>query len=211
MYVPMHFKEDSVAVLHEAMGRIGFGTLVTLGAEGFEASHVPMLVDPTPAPRGTLIGHIARGNGQWRATGAGVAALAMFVGPDAYISPGWYATKRETGKVVPTWNYVAVHAHGRVRFFDEAERLLRLVTRLTEAHEGRRARPWAVTDAPADYIAGMLKGIVGFELPIDRLEGKWKLGQNRSAADRAGVAEALRREGDDDAAAMAAMMVEGTT
>ena len=200
MYVPANFAEERVPVLHETIRAIKLGTLVTLGGEEMIASHVPMLVDPEPAPYGTLLGHIARANPQWKDASQKVRALAMFIGPDAYITPSWYATKRATGKVVPTWNYAAIHAYGRVRFFDDPERLLKLVTRLTATHEAARARPWAVSDAPAAFVQGMLRAIVGFELPIERLEGKWKMSQNRPAEDRAGVIEGLRSDGETQVA-----------
>ncbi|MSP82469.1 MAG: FMN-binding negative transcriptional regulator [Alphaproteobacteria bacterium] len=206
MYVPSHFQEGRIPVLHEAIRTIGFGTLVTLGPDGLEASHVPMLVDPDPAPFGTLRGHVARANEQWKRAADGVHSLAMFLGPNAYVSPSWYATKRETGKVVPTWNYVAVHVYGRPRFFTDRDPLLAIVTRLTTIHEGKRAAPWAVGDAPPDYIDGLLKAIVGFEMLIERLEGKWKLGQNRSAADIAGVRAGLAADPGD--AALAALMAK---
>ena len=144
MYVPPNFTEDRVPVLHEAIRGIKLGTLVTLGGEEMIASHVPMLVDPDPAPYGTLRGHIARANPQWRDTSGKVRALAIFLGPDAYITPNWYATKRDTGRVVPTWNYVAIHAHGTATFFDDPDRLLAIVRRLTDRHEGARPAPWAV-------------------------------------------------------------------
>ena len=159
-----------------------------------------MLLDPEPAPYGTLLGHVARPNPQARGAVPGVQALAIFQGPDAYVTPSWYATKRENGKVVPTWNYIAIHAYGEVEFFDAADRLRAIVTRLTEQQEAARAEPWAVSDAPANYIEGMLKGIVGFALPIARLEGKWKMSQNRPAADRAGVVGGLAAEGREDIA-----------
>ena len=199
MYVPPLFKEDRIDVLHDAIRRTGLATLVTLTADGLIASHVPMLLDPDPAPYGTLIGHVARPNPQAR--GAIGEALAIFQGPEAYITPSWYATKRATGKVVPTWNYVAIHAYGTVEFFDDRERLRDVVTRLTERQEMPRAEPWAVTDAPADFTDGMLKGIVGFALPITRLEGKWKMSQNRPAEDRAGVVEGLQADGREDVGA----------
>ncbi|HJS85580.1 MAG TPA: FMN-binding negative transcriptional regulator, partial [Acetobacteraceae bacterium] len=170
--------------------------------QGLVASHVPLLLDPEPAPFGTLIGHLARPNPQATASRAEPEALAIFHGSDAYVTPSWYETKRQTGKVVPTWNYVAVHAYGPLRFFDDPARLLAIVTRLTERHEAARAAPWAVGDAPADFIAGMLRGIVGFELPITRLEGKRKMSQNRPREDRAGVAAGLRAEGRADVAAL---------
>ncbi len=202
MYVPPLFKEDRIDVLHDAIRRTGLATLVTLAADGLIASHVPMLLDPDPAPYGTLIGHLARPNPQAHGAVPGVQGLAIFQGPDVYITPSWYATKRENGKVVPTWNYVAIHAHGPVEFFDDTERLRDVVTRLTEREEQARADPWAVSDAPAAFIDGMLKGIVGFALPIARLEGKWKMSQNRPAQDRAGVVAGLEQQGREDVAVL---------
>jgi transcriptional regulator len=203
MYNPPHFKEDRVPVMHAAIRAVGLATLVTTGPDGLVASHIPLLLDPEPAPYGTLHGHLARGNPQGRQEVDG-EALAIFLGPDAYITPSYYATKRETGKVVPTWNYVAIHAYGKLAFFDDAERLLALVTRLTRRHEAGRAAPWKVSDAPADYLRGQLKGIIGFAMPIARLEGKWKMSQNRPAEDRAGVADGLAREGEAVVAAIVA-------
>jgi len=203
MYVPEPFAETRVSVLHEAMRRIALATLVTAGEGGIAASHVPMLIDPDPAPYGTLLGHIARDNPQWRG-GAG-EALAIFLGPDTYVSPSWYPSKAKHGRVVPTWNYVAVHARGRVEFFDDAARLEALVTRLTAAHEAGKPRPWAPSDAPRDYLEAMLTAIVGFALPIARLEGKWKMSQNRPPEDRAGVGRALRAAGEDEIADLVEM------
>jgi transcriptional regulator len=197
VYVPPLFKEDRIELLHDAMRQAGLATLVTLTADGLIASHVPVLLDPDPAPYGTLLGHLARPNSQAKGAVAGTDALVIFQGPDAYITPSFYETKRQTGKVVPTWNYVAIHARGPVTFFNDTERLLQVVTRLTDREEGKRAAPWAVTDAPADFIDGMLKGIVGFSLPITRLEGKWKMSQNRPAEDRAGVVDGLTAGGRD--------------
>jgi len=208
MYLPRHFREEQVPVLHDAIERSGLATLVTVGPDGLDASHVPMLLDPAAGPLGTLYGHIARANDLWSRLDAGSQALAIFLGPDAYVTPSWYATKKLTGKVVPTWNYVAVHAHGQLSFFEDEERLLDLVTKLTQVHEGRREHPWAVTDAPAPYIREHLKGIVGFALAISRLDGKWKVSQNRSAEDQAGVADGLRREGEISATAVAALVAE---
>jgi transcriptional regulator len=170
-----------------------------------------MLVDPMPTPAGTLRGHIARANPQSRASGEATNALAIFLGPDSYVSPSWYATKRETGKVVPTWNYVAIHAHGRLTWFDDRQRLLALVTQLTAAHESSRSEPWAVSDAPTDYVDAMLDGIIGFELSITRLEGAWKMSQNRSADDRAGVVRGLNGEDGAEAAAVARIMASNET
>jgi transcriptional regulator len=202
VYVPPHFQQSDLAVLHEAIRGTGLATLVSLGADGLIASHVPLMLDAEAGPNGTLIGHLARANPQGRGATAGVDALAIFLGPDAYVTPNWYATKRETGKVVPTWNYVAIHAYGPLEFFDDATELLDVVTRLTNRFEGPRAAPWAVSDAPPEFIKAHLKGIVGFRMAITRLEGKWKMSQNRPAADRIGVAEGLRAEGRNDMAAL---------
>jgi transcriptional regulator len=200
LYLPPLFKEDRIDVLHDAIRRTGLAMLITNTADGLIASHVPMLLDAEPAPYGTLIGHLARPNPQGR--GAIGEALAVFQGPEAYITPSWYETKRKTGKVVPTWNYVAIHAYGTIEFFDDPERLRDVVTRLTERQETPRAAPWAVTDAPADFIDVMLKGIVGFAMPIVRLDGKWKMSQNRPPADRAGVVDGLAADGREDVAAL---------
>jgi transcriptional regulator len=200
VYIPPLHREDRTEVLHDAMRRTGLATLVTLTDAGLIASHVPLLLDAGPAPYGTLIGHLARPNAQAR--GAIGEALAIFQGPEAYITPSWYATKRATGKVVPTWNYVVIHAYGTLELFHDRERLRDIVTRLTDRHESSRASPWAVSDAPADFIDGMLNGIVGFALPIARLEGKWKMSQNRPADDRAGVVAGLDAEERADVAAL---------
>jgi transcriptional regulator len=208
MYVPPLFAEDRIEVLHEGIRNTGLATLVTLGSDGLIASHVPLLLDSGAGPHGTLHGHIARANPQWRDIRSEVPALAIFPGPDAYITPAWYETKRQTGKVVPTWNYTAIHAYGTLDFFDDTERLLDLVGRLTESREAKRAAPWAVSDAPAEFIAGMLNAIVGFTLPIARIEGKWKMSQNRPAEDRAAVVEGLIREGGPTEAAVAAIVAE---
>lgn len=204
MYLPPHFTEDRLPILHEAIRRAPLATLVTFGPDGMIASHLPLMISPDEGPQGTLHGHMARANLQWRRLDAAVPALAVFTGPDAYITPSWYATKRETGKVVPTWNYVAVHAYGTIETYDDSDRLLDLVERLTRTHEAKRAAPWAVGDAPADFVRGQLKGIVGVALPIDRLEGKWKMSQNRPAADRTGVVAGLRADGTDAVADLVA-------
>jgi transcriptional regulator len=195
VYLPPDFREADVAVLRAAIAASGLATLVTTGPDGLIASHLPLLLKPDPAPFGTLVGHLARPNPQ--ALHAGVPALAIFLGPDAYVSPAWYATKRTTGKVVPTWNYVAIHASGTLRTFDDPDLLLEVVTRLTTRHESSRDDPWSVSDAPHPFIASQLHAIVGIELPIERLEGKWKLSQNRPREDRAGVVAGLRAEGQD--------------
>jgi transcriptional regulator len=194
MYVPPHFAEERLDVLQDAIRRTGLANLVTVGPDGLMASPLPLMLDATDGPYGTLYGHLAKANPQWRMTPA-VDALAIFMGPDAYVSPGWYETKRETGKVVPTWNYITVHASGPVSFFEDATELLDVVTRLTERHEAGRAEPWAVSDAPAPFVASQLKGIVGFRMPIRVLQGKWKLSQNRPLADRKGVVAGMAADG----------------
>jgi transcriptional regulator len=194
MYLPAHFREDRVDVMHALIRECPLATLVTDGPDGLMANHLPMLIDPEPGPFGTLTGHLARPNSQWRS--AGSAALAIFSGSDHYISPNWYPSKAEHGKVVPTWNYAVVHAHGTLEVHDDPEWLRTFVTRLTETHEAQFESPWSVTDAPADYIDGLLKGIVGIEIRIDRLEGKWKMSQNRPDADREAVARRLRTGAD---------------
>jgi transcriptional regulator len=206
MYLPPHFKQEEQATLHRAISEARLATLVTLGSDGLEASHVPILLDAAEGPHGAIRGHIARANPQWRQAAPDTPALAVFLGPDAYVSPAWYATKKETGKVVPTWNYLAVHAYGRIEFFEDPERLRAIVAELTRRHESTRPAPWAVSDAPAEFIAAQLKGIIGFRLPIERLEGRWKLSQNRPPADRRGVIEGLRREGGAAETALAARM-----
>jgi transcriptional regulator len=201
VYVPAHFNEPRVEVLHHLIRANSIATLVSMTSDGMIASHVPLMLDSDPAPYGRLIGHLARANPHTRSADPTVSTLAIFQGPEGYITPSYYAAKQEHGKVVPTWNYSAVHAYGTLEVFDDPVRLLQVVTRLTNQHETPRAQPWAVADAPDDFIQGMLRGIVGIALPIVRLEGKIKMSQNRPASDIAGVVDGLRRDGRDDLAA----------
>jgi transcriptional regulator len=203
MYTPAHFKEDRKEVLSALMCQFPLATLVTVGDDGIEANHVPLLYFPEPAPFGTLRGHVARANSLWRATRAEFGALAVFQGPQAYISPSYYPSKREHGKVVPTWNYAVVHAHGSLSVHHDPVWLRGVVTKLTETHETTSATPWQVSDAPEEYIEGQLKAIVGIELTIHKLEGKWKASQNRGTADQAGVLNGLERSAGEGAAEMA--------
>jgi transcriptional regulator len=203
MYNPPHFQEERTGVLHQLIHEHSLATVVTMGPEGLIANHVPLLLDPEPGPLGTLRGHVSRMNPQWRDSLPHVSALAIFQGPHAYITPSWYASRGETGKVVPTYNYVVVHAQGPLRTYEDPELLLRNVRALTELHEAAFDSRWKVDDAPADFIRGQLNGIVGIEIPILRLEGKWKVSQNRIPADRQGVVEGLREAGDAQSAAMA--------
>ena len=190
MYVPPAFREDDLAALQATMRDARLANLVTATAEGLVATPLPLVLAAEEGPCGTLYGHLARANPHWKLPPTG-DAMALFMGPEAYVSPGWYAAKREHGRVVPTWNYVAVHAYGPAEFFEDADRLLEVVTRLTDLHERPRAEPWAVTDAPGAFVRAQLRGIVGLRLPIARLDGKRKMSQNRSAEDRAGVAAGL--------------------
>ena len=209
MYTPPAFRDDDRASIHAMIAAAGLATLVTMTPEGLVGTPLPLLLAPDEGPLGTLHGHVAKANPQWRVAVAG-EALAIFAGPDAYVSPGWYATKAEHGRVVPTWNYAAVHAYGPVEFYDDPVRLRAVVARLTERHEAGRAAPWSVDDAPEPFVQAQLKGIVGLRLPIARLEGKRKFSQNRSAADRAGVVAGLGATGDpgDAAAAEAVPLAE---
>jgi transcriptional regulator len=209
VYVPDHFSEDRIEVLHELIRANGFAALVSMTADGMIASHAPLMLDPDPAPYGTLIGHLAKANPHARAADPGVQTLVIFQGPNGYITPSYYAAKKAHGKVVPTWNYAAVHAYGTLEAFDDSARLLEVVTRLTERHETSRAKPWAVSDAPEDFVRGMLSGIVGIALPIARLEGKVKMSQNRPASDQGGVVEGLRLDGQDSLAEAVARATSG--
>ena len=208
MYVPAHFKPDDAAVL-AFLRNLRAADLITSTSQGLLATLLPFLYDepgsrPGLGEHGALVGHVARNNSQWR-TPADGDALVIARGPDAYISPAWYATKREHGRVVPTWNYTTVHLYGRLVIHDDVDWLDGLVRRLTDRFEAERTEPWSVDDAPAPFIEGQLRAIVGVELLIDRIEGKWKLNQNRSDEDIAGVIEGLEARGE---APTAAVMLE---
>jgi transcriptional regulator len=189
-----HFEIADLPEIHAVIRACGLAQFVTSTADGLFASPLPLYLDTSEGEYGTLYGHLARANHQWKRTPEH-EALAIFVATDAYISPSWYATKAETGKVVPTWNYQTVHAYGTPEFFDEPDRLLEVVTRLTNLHEDRRPQPWQVTDAPAEFVQSQLRGIVGIRMPITRLAGKRKMSQNRNEADRIGVVNGLFTSG----------------
>ncbi|SNS42418.1 MULTISPECIES: FMN-binding negative transcriptional regulator [unclassified Azospirillum] len=189
MYIPAAFRMETDAAL-ALVAAHPFATLVSLGSGGLLSTPLPLLLD-RQGNQVRLIGHIARANPHWRDFDPAVPSLAVFQGGDAYVTPSWYAAKQETGKVVPTWNYKAVHIHGTLRLVEEPAALLDIVTRLTDRHEADRPMPWAVSDAPADYLATMLKAIVGLELLVERVEGKAKLSQNRPAEDQAAVRAGL--------------------
>jgi transcriptional regulator len=178
------------------------GTLVTLGASGLFASHIPMVLENDGSEFGVLRGHISRANTQWRDFVPSVDALCIFAGHQHYITPNWYPGTAEHGKEVPTWNYAVVHAYGPLRVIDDERWLLDFVTRLTDIHEAPSPAPWKVSDAPEDFTKAMLKGIVGLEIPIRRLEGKWKVSQNRTDEDREGVVEGLSKLNTKESLAM---------
>jgi transcriptional regulator len=205
MYLPAHFAESRTEVLHRLIGDYGLGTLVTLSAGALEANHIPFEIDPEPAPYGTLRAHVARSNPVWREFAKEVYALVVFQGAQAYISPNWYPSKQESGQVVPTYNYMVVHASGPLKIVDDATWLRALVGRLTDRYEASQAAPWKIDDAPDAYIEKMLGAIVGIEIPINKLVGKWKTSQNRPTADRAGVVAGLRQQGGENAEVMAAV------
>jgi len=184
MYTPRHFAEERPEVLNALIAESPLATLVLAAPDGLEATHVPLLLR-----EGVLCGHVARANPIARMDG--IRALAIFQGPDRYISPAWYETKKTDARVVPTWNYVAVHAHGVLRTFDDKDRLLEIVTALTERFEADRPEPWSVNDAPPEYVGKLLNAITGIEIQVERLEGKWKVSQNRPLEDRHSVAAAL--------------------
>ena len=197
MYRPAFFREDRLDVMHALIRKHTLATLVTAGSNGLMANHIPFLLDATPSGNGTLRAHLARANDQLVDLREGTETLVIFQGPDSYVSPSWYASKAEHHQVVPTWNYATVHCWGTPRVHDDATWLREQIGALTATHEQNRAEPWAVTDAPEPFVASQIKAIVGLEIPISRIEGKWKVSQNRPEKDRAGVVEGLRALGDD--------------
>jgi transcriptional regulator len=204
MYIPAAFKDTELASIRQTMRNARLANFVTSTASGLICTPLPLFFDESEGEHGVIYGHLAKANIQWKETPT-CEALAIFNGPDAYVTPSWYASKKEHGKVVPTWNYTAVHAYGAVEFFEDADRLHEVITRLTDLYERPRAVSWAVTDAPADFIKAQLRGIVGLRMPISRIDAKRKMSQNRSEADRAGVAAGLSesdRESDRRVATM---------
>ncbi|CAK9892104.1 MULTISPECIES: FMN-binding negative transcriptional regulator [Pseudomonas] len=206
MFTPSSYKETDLEHLHQQIEQTRLAVLVTHGEQGLQASHLPLLLDRRQGSNGTLYGHFARANKQWQALSNDAEALVVFAGPDAYVSAGYYPSKVDDPRTVPTWNYVAVHAWGKAEVFHDAERLLAIVRRLSDQHEQSQAKPWSVDEAPADYMAGMLKAIVGFALPIERLQGTRKLSQNRSTIDIEGVRTGLANSSDPLDNQLAALM-----
>jgi transcriptional regulator len=208
MYIPRANEEKRIPVMHALIKSQPLAALVTLGADGLLASHIPMILEEDGSEFGILKGHVSRANTQWRDRIQSVDALAIFAGPHHYISPSWYPEKQEHGKVVPTWNYAVVHAYGPLTVVDDGQWLLAHLQTLTNTHEAVLPSSWKVSDAPEEFIRSMMEGIVGLELPIKRLEGKWKVSQNRSQADREGVVEGLGSLNTPESLALKALVEE---
>jgi transcriptional regulator len=206
LYIPKHYQETDLRVLHALIDAHPFAAWVTVGAAGLIVNHIPFLFDADRGQYGTLVGHVAKANPVWRELAPDKPSVVIFQGPHSYISPSWYPSKQQDGKVVPTWNYAVVHAHGVPRIIHEREWLLRLVQRLTVKHESGREVPWSVADAPAEFIARNLEAIVGIEIPITALEGKWKMSQNQPLANRLGVVAGLRASTDPQAETVAQLV-----
>ena len=206
MYTPEHFEERDITVLHALIRVHPLGAWVTHASEGLVVNHIPFLVDSTRGEYGTLIGHVARANSIWKSLTEERACVVIFQGPQTYITPSWYASKQVHGKVVPTWNYAVVHAHGVSCAIDDRAWLLKHVTELSDLHESERAVPWSVSDAPPDFIDSMLKAIIGIEIPISTLVGKWKTSQNRPLPDKLGTIAGLHERGDASSKQMAALV-----
>jgi transcriptional regulator len=207
MHIAGPYKMTEMGEIASVVDAAPLASFVTSTADGLVATPLPMYLDMSEGDHGVLYGHLARANRQWRS--GSTEGLAIFMGPDAYVTPSWYATKRETGKAVPTWNYVAVHAYGAVEYFEDEPRLLQVVAELTRRHEARQLEPWAVTDAPGDYIDRLLGAIVGIRMPVSRWLGKKKLDQGRSAADRAGVAGGLQESPGERDRALSLLIPQG--
>ncbi len=206
MYIPQHFEERDVAVLHALIRSHPLSTWVTPAAGALVVNHIPFLLDSGQGEYGTLIGHVARANPIWKTFSPEIASVVVFQGPQGYITPSWYPTKHAHGKAVPTWNYAVVHAHGVPRAIEDGNWLLKHVTQLSDLHESERAVPWSVSDAPPDYIDTMLKAIVGIEIPITAVVGKWKTSQNRPLPDKLGTIAGLHERGDANSQQMAALV-----
>lgn len=196
MHIPSHFAESRLPVLHELIRARPFATLVAASPKGLDANHVPMLLDVAQEPFGVLRGHVGRANPVWREVRDGAEVLVIFHGPEGYVSPRWYPSKKADSRVVPTWNYVAVHARGNIAWRQDAPWLRAMLDEMAETYEGAREDAWKVEDAPPEYTARMLDAIVGFEIPIAAITGKWKLSQNKNGADQSGVLAGLEAEGE---------------
>ena len=207
MYCPAHFDEPRLDILHDLIAQQPLATLVTQSNQGLTADHIPLLLRNDGSPFGTLVGHVARNNPLWQLADREI--LAIFHGPDCYISPSWYATKQQTGKVVPTWNYVVAHAYGTLRAIEDPEWIHEQLEMLTHQHEQHLPNPWTDADAPSDYIKNLLGKIVGIEIPIARLQGKWKVSQNQPLENQQSVIEELLLQDNPTSEAMAELVQEG--
>jgi len=206
MYVPKHFEEREIMVLHALIRSHPLGAWVTQAAGALVVNHIPFLVDSEKGEHGTLIGHVARANPIWNSFSLEMDSMVIFQGPQGYISPSWYPSKHEHGKTVPTWNYAVVHAQGMPRAIEDRDWLLRHVTQLSDFHESTQAVPWNVSDAPPDYIDTMLNAIVGIEIPITTIAGKWKVSQNRTLPDKLGTIAGLEARADTNSREVAALV-----
>lgn len=206
MYIPKHFDQPDIPVLHDLIRSRPLSTVVTLSSGGLDANHIPLHLSAEPSPLGTLRGHVARANPIWSDLAQDVEALAIFHGPDAYITPSWYPTKAETGKAVPTWNYAVAHAYGRLRVIDDPSWLRTHLEALTAQHEAAFEKPWQLSDAPLDYAEKLMGAVVGIEIVITRLQGKWKASQNQPPQNRTGAIRGLEESGSPEALAMAALI-----
>ena len=209
MYQPPHFREERLEIQHDLIRARPLGMLVTVGSEGLIANPVPFILDAAASASGTLRAHLSRANSQWRDFDPARDVLVIFQGEEAYVTPAWYEGKREHGKVVPTWNYAVVQAYGRMTVRDDPAWILKQVEQMTRQQEAAMPEPWEVADAPAPFIAAQLKGIVGIEIEITRIEAKWKVSQNKAEGDRRGVSQGLRRTGDDASRRMADLVEAG--
>lgn len=208
MYIQQQFEEARHEVLHGLIAANPLATLVVQGESGLIVNHIPLLLCASEGTPGVLRGHVARANPFWREMSGSVQAVAIFQGEDAYITPSWYPSKHADGKAVPTWNYAVVHVHGIPRVYDDADWLLAHLAEMTNQHESGQALPWKISDAPADYIERMIGAIIGIEIPIEKIVGKWKVSQNRSYADKLGIAAGLHARGDDRSLAMADLVMQ---
>jgi transcriptional regulator len=206
MYVPKHHEETDISVLHSLIRAHALGTWATPGDRELIVNHVPFLIDPSRGEYGTLIGHVARANGVWQSFSKTIQSAVIFQGAESYITPSWYPSKHNHGKAVPTWNYVVVHAHGIPVAIEDKAWLLRHLNELTDVHEANQALPWKVSDAPAEYTERMIERIVGIEIPVARLVGKWKVSQNRPDSDKLGVVAGLLAKQDPQSNEMAVLV-----
>jgi transcriptional regulator len=209
MCIPPQFEQPNIEVMHELIRNRPLATLITFGSEGINANHIPLHLSLTPEPFGVLRGHVARSNPIWSDLASDIETLAIFHGPEAYISPSWYATKQEAGKVVPTWNYTVVHAYGSLRIIDDAVWVRAQLEALTTQNETGFQQPWAVSDAPEDFTKKLIEAVVGIEMVITRLSGKWKVSQNQPPQNQNSVIQGLNTSGQAEAIAMAELVKIG--